>query len=122
MRGNTAEFVVAVDVRCLQDPAYAERGVGRHALALLEGVPDSVSLIGIADLNLPPVIARAAALLDRICPTAYAAEMSSKSAGRPLAAFVSLSPMTHDPMVTARLVSQPGSAARGGRLRLYPPP
>ena len=34
-----------------------------------------------------------------------AAEVSCRSAGRALSAFVSLSPMTHDPLATARLVS-----------------
>ena len=56
MRENAAEWSVAVDVRCLQDPNYAERGVGRHALALLRGAPHAVTLVGVGDLKLPPVI------------------------------------------------------------------
>ena len=105
MRDQQAEFAIAVDVRCLQDENYAERGVGRHALALLRGAPDAVRLIGVADLCLPPVIPAAAELLDRVCPTAYAADMSCRKAGHRLCAFVSLSPMTHDPLFTARLVA-----------------
>ena len=103
MRENTADWAVAVDVRCLQDQNYAERGVGRHAISLLHGAPSSVRLIGISDPTFPPLRADAEALLHRVCPTAYAAITSSRSDGRPLSAFVSLSPMTHDPLFTARL-------------------
>lgn len=107
MRETAADLAIAVDVRCLQDENYARRGVGRHALALLRGAPNAVRLIGVSDPTLPPVIAEAADLLDRVCSTAYAAEMTGRTAGRPVSAFVSLSPMTHDPLFTARLVANP---------------
>lgn len=104
MREN---WVAAVDVRCLQDQNYAERGVGRHALSLLRGAPESIRLVGLADPGLPPPMEAAACLLHRVHPNAYAAEMAARSAGQPLSAFVSLSPMTHDPLFTARLVANP---------------
>lgn len=107
MSENAVSWVVAVDVRCLQDQNYAERGVGRHALSLLRGAPDCIRLIGLADTNLPPLSGATEPLIDRLCPNAYAAEMAAQSAGRSLAAFVTLSPMTHDPLFTARMVANP---------------
>lgn len=90
---------VVLDVRCLQDPSYARRGVGRHTLALLRQAPPWVKLDGLADPDMPPLIEEAAATLDVIHPNAYAASMASPDA------FISLSPMTHDPLFAARLLT-----------------
>ena len=91
---------VILDVRCLQDPDYARRGVGRHALALLRGAPAGPRLEGMVDPDLPPLIEEARAALAKVHPNAYAASRSG-----PPACFVSLSPMTHDPLFAARLLA-----------------
>ena len=97
---------VVLDVRCLQDPAFAPRGVGRHALALLRGARDdprlsAVRLIGLADRELPALAPEIAALLDRVRTTAYTGALTRRTA------FVQLSPMTHDPLFAARLLHSP---------------
>ena len=104
MRESPSGWAVAVDLRCLQDENYAERGVGRHACALLRAAPPGVRLVGIIDPALPPPIAAAAATLHATVPNAYAAQARGEGA---LAGFVSLSPVTHDPLFTARLAADP---------------
>ena len=91
---------VVLDLRCLQDPGYATRGVGRHALALLRHAPSQLRLVGLVDETLPPLLPGARAAVGEIHGNAYAAAQ----AGAP-AAFVMLSPMTHDPIFAARLLS-----------------
>ena len=91
---------VVLDMRCLQDPGFAKRGVGRHALALLRHAPSRVRLVGLVDETLPPLLPEAAAAVGELHGNAYAA----KQAGDP-DAFVMLSPMTHDPIFVARLLS-----------------
>ena len=93
-------FGVVIDLRCLQDPGYATRGVGRHALALLRHAPAEVRLIGLVDPTLPPLLPEAETAIDLVHPNAYAASRT----GTP-SAFVMLSPMTHDPIFVARLLS-----------------
>ena len=95
-----------IDVRCLQDPNFAERGIGRHALALLRHARDEpglagARLTGLVSHELPPLLDEAAALLDVVRTTAYTGAMR-----RP-ACHVQLSPMTHDPLFTARLLHHP---------------
>ena len=91
-----------LDLRCLQDPNYAARGIGRHALALLRGAPRGRwRIVGLIDHELPPLIGPARSLVDALRETAYTGAMS-----RP-AGFVGLSPMTHDPLFTARLLDHP---------------
>ncbi|WP_169747417.1 glycosyltransferase [Belnapia moabensis] len=95
-----------VDARCLQDPAYRERGIGQHAESLLRNRPsgpETGPLIGVTDPKLPPPLPRAAALFDRLVSNAYAA--SSLGVG---GWFINLSPMTHDPLWVARLLTRPG--------------
>ena len=94
-----------IDVRCLQDPNYAPRGIGRHALALLQHARDTQAiaacrLIGLIDPTLPSLIEPARALLDAVQSTA-------RTNTRP-AAFIQLSPMTHDPFFVAHLLTDPG--------------
>lgn len=96
---------VAMDVRCLQDPEYARRGVGRHALALLQHAPrDAVRVVGLTDSSLPPLIEEARAALDDVHTNAYAASAAGERT-HPPAAFVCLSPMTHAPLFAARLLA-----------------
>ena len=103
---------VVVDVRCLQDPNFADRGIGRHAAALLEGARASPALaagarlVALHDPALPPLAPRWHALFDDHRATAYAAVLP----GRP-AWFVELSPMTHDPLFVARLLDRAALSA-----------
>ena len=104
MMASGRKTTVALDVRCLQDPGYARRGVGRHVLALLRGAPAHVRLLGLADPNMPPIIEEAEATLAEVRHSAYACRFADE---RPQA-FVSLSPMTHDPLFAARLLGDAG--------------
>ncbi len=94
---------IVLDVRCLQDPDFARRGIGRHALALLRGARASrrlagAGLVGLLDPQLPELLPEAEALLDRVRTTAYTGALTRRTA------FVQLSPMTHDPLFVARLL------------------
>jgi glycosyltransferase involved in cell wall biosynthesis len=95
---------VLIDVRCLQDPNFAGRGIGRHATALLEGARASPTiaagarLIGLQDPSLPPMTDRCRAALDDLRSTAYTGALTQP------VWFVQLSPMTHDPLFVARLL------------------
>ncbi|MCB1496975.1 MAG: glycosyltransferase [Bauldia sp.] len=92
---------VLVDLRCLQDPIRAKRGIGRHALALLEHAPPELELIGICDPDMREVIPAARECVSRIVTNGYDGERRSKG-------FVQLSPMTCDPLFVARLMRMPG--------------
>lgn len=92
---------IVIDVRCLQDRSYARRGVGRHALALLRGAPAGTRLVGLVDPTLEPLIDEARGLLDVVHANAQAAADREQQP----AAFVALSPMTHAPLMAARLLS-----------------
>lgn len=97
---------VVLDVRCLQDPDFARRGIGRHALALLHGAGAErrlagARLVGLADPLLPDLMAEATALLDHVRTTSYTGALTRRTL------FVQLSPMTHDPLFVARLLHGP---------------
>ncbi len=99
-----------LDVRCLQDPAYAQRGIGRHSLALLRHARDipaiaGCRLIGLADAAMPSLPAETRVLLDALQPTA-----GTFSRTRPCC-LVQLSPMTHDPLFVGRLLTDPAIRA-----------
>ncbi|MGI4939821.1 MAG: hypothetical protein ACRYHQ_04520, partial [Janthinobacterium lividum] len=80
--------------------------MGRHSLGLLQHARQysrfaaGHRIIGITDRALPPLTEAIAALLDHQQDTGYVADMRG-------CWFVQLSPMTHDPLVTARLASSP---------------
>ncbi len=92
-----------VDVRCLQDPNYALRGIGQHVRSLLQyrtmdaAATARFRLIGVRDRDLPPLAAEDRELFDEIRTTAYDTGGSPK-------AFLSPSPMTHSPLPFARLM------------------
>ena len=51
---------IVVDARCLQDPNYVDRGIGRHSLVLLEGARQlpalaSLRMVALTDPAMPPV-------------------------------------------------------------------
>lgn len=105
-----AGCAVVVDARCLQDPDYAGRGVGRHALALIGHLPpgDRIDLVALTDPALPPMAPSTAALFAVVTTNPYAAHIAAARIAaerhRGSAAFVALSPMTHDPLYTARFL------------------
>jgi glycosyltransferase involved in cell wall biosynthesis len=92
--------VIAVDARCLQDPNYAARGVGRHTANLLRHAPLR-PLIGLIDPAMPGLDAGLATLFDTVRPNAQFRDMLDA------ACFVSTSPMTHDPLFAARMLHDP---------------
>ena len=106
MTNDRDRFSVVLDLRCLQDPNYASRGVGRHALALLRHAPAGLRLVGLVDETLPSLLPEARGALAAVYPNAYAAS-GAGTPGRPPACVVMLSPMTHDPLFVARLLSDP---------------
>lgn len=98
---------ILLDVRCLQDEPYRNRGVGRVSASLLTFArsalpdPDHARLVGIVDPLLPPLEPRHRDLLDAVRPSAYTGRLT-----RPTW-FLELSPMTHDPLFVARLLHHP---------------
>jgi FkbM family methyltransferase len=83
--------VVVVDARCLQDPAYRQRGVGLHSRFVLDATQASAdphALVLLTTAELPPLDADVAAIADRIITTPYALRDTD------VALFVELSPMT----------------------------
>jgi glycosyltransferase involved in cell wall biosynthesis len=98
---------VVVDARALQEPEYAERGIGRLAASLLAhargAAPEleCARLIALVDPGLPPLSAPLRALFDAERGTADTGAMERK------AWFVEPSPMTHDPLFVARLIAHP---------------
>ena len=93
-----------VDLRCLQDPLYRGRGIGRHAVALLGTartmMPD-YRIIGLTDPELPELQATPRAMVDAVRHSAYTGAMFDPCL------FVQFSAMTHDPLFVARLLDHP---------------
>lgn len=94
---------VIFDARCLQDSAYANRGIGRHTVNILRHAPqrDDRVILGIIDPLMAQLTPEIAGLFDAVYPNAQV------SAFRNPACFVSPSPMTHDPLFVARLLHDP---------------
>ncbi len=95
-----------IDVRCLQDPNFVARGIGRHSLELLRHARNTpriaaCRLIGLIDPALPPLRDAARDTLDAVRTTAF------PSTQNPVAGFLQLSPMTHDPLFVGRLLMDP---------------
>ena len=95
---------VIVDARALQEPEYAERGIGRRAASLIAhargAAPEleCARLIALVDPGLPPLSAPLRALFDAERSTADTGAMRRKLW------FVEPSPMTHDPLFVGRLL------------------
>ncbi len=92
---SAAAGVVVVDARCLQDPNYRSRGVGRHAGHVLEVLADGCrgknGLALLVDPALPDLAPEIAAL------GKYSAASFDARALDDVALFVELSPMTASP-------------------------
>ncbi|WP_202355249.1 glycosyltransferase [Mesorhizobium sp. 113-3-3] len=97
---------IVFDLRCLQDPSYRDRGVGKlsanlvRAVGLLRG-RIGVSTLGLVDPALPPLEDRFRHLVDRVRSNAYLDVKGSSTV------FFELSPMTHDPFFLGRIVNDP---------------
>ncbi len=95
---------VIFDMRSLQDEAYRTRGVGRVASMILAHARSVLApaaacrLIGLVDRRLPELVPEHRALVDEV---RYAVPRKKAAA---VTVFVSLSPMTHDPIFVARLL------------------
>jgi glycosyltransferase involved in cell wall biosynthesis len=88
-----------IDLRCLQDPDYAERGIGNHARGLVTRAP--APFIGIIDPRLPPLPADIAGLAAELSPHAYLPNLP------PGTVFLNPSPMGPDQIFIARLLCDP---------------
>src|SRR4051812_28951807 len=106
MISNNGQTRVILDLRCLQDPNYSSRGIGRHALAMLRGAPHNIHIVGLIDPTLPTLLPEARDAVHSVQLNAYAASRSG-APQQPPTYFVMMSPMTHDPIFAARLLSDP---------------
>jgi glycosyltransferase involved in cell wall biosynthesis len=92
------------DIRALQDPAYAGRGIGSHAAFLLQAVRRHAvarqGIIGLVDPRLGPLAAEHRDLCDTLRP-AFVHERIDEPA-----VFLSLSPLTHDSLPVVRLLDK----------------
>jgi|SRR5208337_2184735 len=104
IRSGLSGLDILFDIRCLQDPNFAGRGIGRHASNLVRhariaaGPLAQARLVGLIDPGLPALDHTISASLDAVRTTAYTGEMQRA------VCCVRLSPMTHDPLFTARLL------------------
>lgn len=95
---------IFADVRCLQDPCYAARGVGSHSASLLIAARSeaggAAEIIGLIDPALPALSVEHRLLCDAV-QTAFTADVDTPSI------FLALSPMTYDTLQAARLLDRP---------------
>lgn len=87
---------LVIDLRCLQDPNYAERGIGNHARCIVATAP--ARFIGIFDPALPPLPPDVAELAAVLSPHAYLPGLT------PGSVFLNPSPMTPGQNFVARLL------------------
>jgi glycosyltransferase involved in cell wall biosynthesis len=98
---------IVIDLRCLQDPAYAERGIGQHvrsALARARAVSAfarRARLVGLVQDRMPALTPDIAALLDEIRCHAYLPALP------PGSVFLNPSPMAHDQVFVGRPMLRP---------------
>lgn len=108
MQRRAGVIDVLADIRSLQDPLYAGRGIGSHAEFLLATLRDRGSgrlrVIGLVDPERPPPAAGVAASCHELRPV-FAGDPGAR------AVFLCLSPMTHDTRPPARLLDRVGVRA-----------
>lgn len=118
MQRRAGAIDVLADIRSLQDPLYAGRGIGSHAEFLLATLSDRgagrLRIIGLVDPDRPPPAAGVAAACHEIRPV-FTADPRSRSV------FLSLSPMTHDTRPPARLLDRVGVRAAAVVYDFIPP-
>lgn len=101
---------IIFDLRCLQDRHFVDRGIGRHASNLLNHVRATRAfrnsrLIALTDPELPPLPAAARSRVAEERHTAFIGQARGPTW------LVSPSPMTHDPLLCARLLLNPAVRA-----------
>lgn len=95
-----------IDARCLQDPAFARRGIGSHAAGLIAGgrartdIRAACRFVALTDPALPALADDFRTLFDDNRVVAY-----RQATERCI--FLQPSPMTHDPLWVARLLADP---------------
>jgi glycosyltransferase involved in cell wall biosynthesis len=89
-----------IDLRCLQDPNYAERGIGNHARSIIASAPSPFTAI--IDPHLPALSKSVAALAAHTVPHAYIPDIP------PGATFLNPSPMSPDQNFIAPILRNPG--------------
>lgn len=95
-------MLILADIRALQDPLHARRGIGSHAALVLEALAEGgARIVGLTDPALPPP----SAAVRRAC-VAIRPGFTEPEPGAP-ALFLQLSPMTHDTRAPARLLDRP---------------
>ena len=88
-----------IDMRCLQDRNYAERGIGNHARCIVAQAP--APFIGLVDPGLPPLPEPLATRATILSPHAYLPGLA------PGSIFLNPSPMSPDQNFLARLLQNP---------------
>lgn len=88
-----------IDLRCLQDPDYAERGICNHARCIVNATPEP--FVGLTDPDLPPLPEEIAARAATLTPHAYLPALA------PGSVFLNPAPMGRDPLALARLLGDP---------------
>jgi glycosyltransferase involved in cell wall biosynthesis len=96
---------IIFDARSLQDPRYWGRGVGRLGANLVRSArrfinSDELRIVGLIDPALPPLADEVRTFFDETGTGDLRLE------GREPAWFIELSPMTHDPLFTARVCAR----------------
>jgi glycosyltransferase involved in cell wall biosynthesis len=94
-----------VDARCLQEPHFAERGIGFHAVGLMRQAKrffgSRLEIVGLIDDRLGPLPNRIRQLIDR-CQGHF-----EGVGGDERGLFIQLSPSTHDQAPIAHLLACP---------------
>lgn len=104
---SSARKAVVVDARCLQDPAYTTRGVGRHARHVLQATRMAASghdLVLLTSAELPALDDKLSELADDVVTTPYAVRAPD------VRLFVQLSPMTATCTATVPFLARPTCA------------
>jgi glycosyltransferase involved in cell wall biosynthesis len=93
-----------IDIRCLQDERFASRGVGYHTAVLLSKarnyLPPDIKLVGLTTPSVGKLENRFAEVFDSI-ETVFVHPSPASPA-----AFIEMSPLTHDPVMPARLLGR----------------
>jgi glycosyltransferase involved in cell wall biosynthesis len=99
---NHSSTHIIIDLRCLQDPAYATRGIGQHARGIIARRPAGIGrLTGLIDPHLPLPEAEILDQFDAVQPNGVFTELPAGTT------FLNPSPMTADPLFTAPLLLAP---------------
>jgi glycosyltransferase involved in cell wall biosynthesis len=98
---------VYIDARALQDPDYRFRGVGQHSVSLLQALRrftwsgDRPRMVAVIDPAMQPIAPLHDLLFDDVVTLGHV----RRDAGE--AWFISLSPMTHDPVKVGGFLQDP---------------